>query len=83
MDLTEAEKRLLWEFFPKGIIAIDLETTGLSPLVDRIIEVGAMKVTPEKTTIFQTLINPEIPIPPHTTAIHNISDEVIDNLSHC
>ena len=77
MDLTEIEKKLLWEFFPKGIISIDLETTGLSPLVDRIIEVGALKITPEGSVIFQTLVNPEIPIPPHTTAIHNITDEMV------
>lgn len=77
MDLTETEKLRLLEFFPQGIIAIDLETTGLSPLVDRIIEVGAMKITPEGTTIYQTLINPEIPIPPHTIAIHNITDEMV------
>lgn len=77
MDLTEIEKLKLWEFFPDGIISIDLETTGLSPLVDRIIEVGAMKIGPTGTTIFQTLINPEIPIPPHTIAIHNITDEMV------
>lgn len=77
MDLTEIEKLKLWEFFPNGIISIDLETTGLSPLVDRIIEVGAMKITPEGSVLFQTLINPEIPIPPHTTAIHNITDEMV------
>ena len=77
MDLSEIEKKLLWEFFPNGIISIDLETTGLSPLVDRIIEVGAMKITRDGSTIFQTLINPEIPIPPHTIAIHNITDEMV------
>ena len=77
MDLTEAEKLILWEFFPEGIIAIDLETTGLSPLVDRIIEVGAMKITPTGTTIYQTLVNPEIFIPEHTIAIHNITDEMV------
>ncbi|MBC7429869.1 MAG: 3'-5' exonuclease [Bacteriovorax sp.] len=77
MDLTESEKEKLWEFFPNGIISIDLETTGLSPLVDRIIEVGALKITPTGSHIFQTLINPEIPIPPHTIAIHNISDEMV------
>ena len=77
MDLTAAEKLILWEFFPEGIIAIDLETTGLSPLVDRIIEVGAMKITPTGTTVYQTLINPEILIPEHTIAIHNITDEMV------
>lgn len=77
MDLTESEKQILWEFFPKGIIAIDLETTGLSPLVDRIIEIGAVKITPSGTSIFQTLINPEILIPQHTIDIHHITDEMV------
>lgn len=77
MNLTPAEKQRLLEFFPRGIIAIDLETTGLSPLVDRIIEIAAMKITPEEVVVFQTLINPEIPIPAHTTAIHNITDDMV------
>lgn len=77
MDLTPAERACVLEFFPRGIIAIDLETTGLSPLVDRIIEVAALKITPEGIEVFQTLINPEIPIPPHTIDIHNITDEMV------
>lgn len=77
MDLTNAERQTLLEFFPEGLIAIDLETTGLSPLVDHIIEIAAFKVTRDGDSIFTTLINPEIPIPPHTTAIHNITDEMI------
>lgn len=80
MELTPDEKQRLLEFFPQGLIAIDLETTGLSPLVDRIIEVGAMKIIPgEVTQVFQTLVNPEIPIPAHTTAIHNITDEMVQD----
>ena len=79
MELTGAERQKLLEFFPKGLIAIDLETTGLSPMVDRIIEIAAYKVRPENSDdiVFETLINPEIPIPPHTTAIHNITDEMV------
>lgn len=77
MDLTNSERQTLLEFFPEGLIAIDLETTGLSPLVDRIIEIAAYKITSTETTLFTTLINPEIPIPPHTTAIHNITDDMV------
>jgi DNA polymerase III epsilon subunit family exonuclease len=77
MDLTNSERQTLLEFFPEGLIAIDLETTGLSPLVDRIIEIAAFKITKNGDSIFTTLINPEIPIPPHTTAIHNITNEMI------
>lgn len=79
MELTLEDKEKLMEFFPHGMIAIDLETTGLSPLVDRIIEIALYKVTPEKLEVFQTLINPEIPIPAHTTAIHNITDEMVSS----
>ncbi|MGZ3790508.1 MAG: 3'-5' exonuclease [Bacteriovorax sp.] len=77
MELINSERQTLLEFFPQGLIAIDLETTGLSPLVDRIIEIAAYKVTPEGESIFSTLIDPEIPIPPHTTAIHNITDDMV------
>jgi DNA polymerase III epsilon subunit family exonuclease len=79
MTLTNSEQQKLLEFFPEGLIAIDLETTGLSPLVDRIIEIAAFKVTKVGVTRFETLVNPEIPIPAHTTAIHNITDEMVLN----
>jgi DNA polymerase III epsilon subunit family exonuclease len=79
MELTNSEQQLLLEFFPEGLIAIDLETTGLSPLVDRIIEIAAYKITPSGVSLYETLINPEIPIPPHTTAIHNITDDMVVN----
>lgn len=77
MGLTDAERKTLLEFFPKGLIAVDLETTGLSPLVDRIIEIAAFKVTPEGDSIFTTLVNPLISIPAHTIAIHNITDSMV------
>lgn len=79
MELTNSERQTLLQFFPEGLIAIDLETTGLSPLVDRIIEIAAFKVTPEGDSLFTTLINPGIPIPAHTTAIHNITDEMVSS----
>lgn len=77
LTLSAQDKDILLSFFPSGVIAIDLETTGLSPLVDRIIEIALFKVTPEGLEVYQTLINPEIPIPEHTTAIHNISDSMV------
>ena len=79
LDLSPEERALVLEFFPRGLIAIDLETTGLSPLVDRIIEVAAMKITPTHSEVFQSLVNPEIAIPQHTTDIHHITDEMVIN----
>jgi DNA polymerase III epsilon subunit family exonuclease len=68
----------LMDFFPKGLVVMDLETTGLSPLTDKIIEIGAVKILPEGTqTTLATLVNPQIDIPPVTTAVHHITNEMV------
>lgn len=77
MELSNEERKKLFEHFPEGLIALDLETTGLSPLVDKIIEIAAFKITPSGDSVYETLINPEIIIPEHTIAIHNITDEMV------
>lgn len=66
--------------FPQGIVAIDLETTGLSPLMDEIIEVAAVKLLPDGTVEkLSSFIRPKKAIPAETTAIHGIKDQdVID-----
>lgn len=72
-DLTRFAPLL--EKFPRGVVFIDLETTGLSPLIDKIIEFAAIKLTPSGgLTSLSSLINPERPIPAETTAIHGITD---------
>jgi DNA polymerase III subunit epsilon len=71
----------LLKAFPGGVIALDLETTGLSPLIDKIIEVSAVKITHSggqlKTEFFDQLINPAIIIPEKTIAIHGITGEMV------
>ncbi len=73
--LQTQEIETLSHFFPNGIVAIDLETTGLSPLTDKIIEVGAIKLKKEKISVFNTLVNPGIEIPNYSFKIHKISTE--------
>ena len=75
VSAEELEKVL--EFFPNGLVAIDLETTGLSPLVDQIIEIAAIKINSQGLTIFHSLINPQIPIPVETIVFHQINDQMI------
>lgn len=75
--ISTLEIEILRLFFPQGVVALDLETTGLSPLVDRIIEVSAVKVTADSVEIFDQLVNPEIHIPEYTTEIHNITDAMV------
>lgn len=65
--------------FPQGAVFFDLETTGLSPLIDSIIELSALKVEIQGITSFSTLINPLHPITENSTAIHGISDMMVAN----
>ena len=64
----------------KPLIVFDIESTGTSPRKDRIIELAAIKVMPDGSEKRRCwLLNPTIPIPPETTAIHGISDEIVMN----
>ncbi|OAV69149.1 DNA polymerase III polC-type [Bacteroidales bacterium Barb4] len=58
------------------LVFFDLETTGINIVKDRIIELSYVKVSPngkEETKTYR--VNPGMPIPPETTAIHGITDE--------
>lgn len=58
----------------------DLETTGVQVAKDRIVEISVFKVHPNGNKEGKTwLVNPTIPIPAETTAIHGISDEKVAN----
>ncbi len=60
----------------KPLAFIDVETTGLSPYKDRIVELSILKMHPDGTEKYHSRrINPGIPIPPNATAIHGITDE--------
>lgn len=60
------------------IVAFDLETTGLDPQFDRIIEIGAVKFEGEKILeTYQTLINPQRAISPEITQITSITNEMV------
>lgn len=58
------------------LVFFDLETTGLNITRDRIVEISLLKVYPNgKQEVKTRRINPEMPIPPQSTAIHGITDE--------
>jgi len=53
----------------------DLETTGISPESDRIVEVSVLVVRPGgNEDRFTRRVNPGRPIPPEATAVHGITD---------
>ena len=58
------------------IVFFDLETTGLDIVKDRIVEISIVKVFPSGDTDTKTRrINPGMPIPAESSAIHGIYDE--------
>ena len=59
-------------------VVLDLETTGGSPTDDRVTEVGAVKIRGgEVIGTFQTLVDPEIPIPPFISALTGLTDRMV------
>lgn len=60
----------------RPIAFIDLETTGIKVATDRIVEISIVKILSNGQKEIKTRrINPEIPIPAETSAIHGIFDE--------
>src|SRR5690606_4164900 len=60
----------------KPIIFFDLETTGVDPAKDRIIEMAMVKIKPDGTKEhYIKRIHPGMPIPKESSAIHGITDE--------
>ena len=76
LSLTTEEITSILSLYPKGLTAVDLETTGLSPLVDKIIEIAAIKITETgEVSTFHKLINPLIDIPEFTIQFHGLTNE--------
>jgi len=60
----------------KPVVFFDLETTGLWPEKDRIIEIAMIKVFPDgHEETYETRIDPEMKIPAASLAIHGIEDK--------
>lgn len=65
---------------PNKYIAFDIETTGLDPMYDEIIEIGAIKIEDGKEIeTFSTLIKPEYEIDEFITELTGITNEMLMN----
>jgi DNA polymerase III epsilon subunit family exonuclease len=79
VELIESrfDNRILGE---TDYVVFDLETTGAKTPPCRITEIGAYKIEKGKITDeYQTLVNPETPIPPFITGLTGISDAMVKN----
>ncbi len=66
-----------------AFVCVDTETTGLSPLRDRIIEIGILRVEGgEVTDRFQTLLQPDVMLPAIITEITGITDDDLTLAPH-
>lgn len=73
-------QRDLSELLPTQFVVLDLETTGLSPTADEIIEIAAIKVTlgDQSHAAIQMLVKPTRRVPPKITRITGITQAMID-----
>ena len=78
LELDGFENR---EIATTDFVVFDLETTGAKAPPCRITEIGAYRVRDGKVTEeFQTLVNPETPIPPFITGLTGISDDMVKDV---
>lgn len=74
---TEYEAATAWLDLP--IVVIDFETTGVNAEQDRVIEIGLVGFTRGEMDFQEAfLVNPGIPIPEESRAIHGITDEELE-----
>ena len=77
-DLTEIAQGAKDQTLQDTYVVFDLETTGFSPIQDKIIEIGAVKVEHGAITErFSTFVNPKIPIPFKITDLTGITDDMV------
>jgi DNA polymerase III epsilon subunit family exonuclease len=75
LNCEDADARLLHD---ADFVVVDVETTGAKTPPCRITEIGAYRVSHGRIVAeFQTLVNPETPIPPFIVQLTGITDEMV------
>ena len=66
--------------FHGDFVVFDIETTGFSPVNNRIIEIGAVKVSGGKIVDrFSAFVNPDVPIPFEIVKLTGITDDMVSD----
>lgn len=79
-DFFAGDEQVAPYLLGKTFCVFDVETTGLSPINDKIIELAAVKIVDGKITeSFSSFVNPHIPIQKGTTDLTGIVDADVEN----
>ncbi|MDE6984016.1 MAG: PHP domain-containing protein, partial [Lachnospiraceae bacterium] len=77
-DLKEIVTNDKGQTLDQTYVVFDIETTGFSPVTNRIIEIGAVKVEcGQITDRFSAFVNPEVPIPFEIEKLTGINDSMV------
>ncbi|MCR4629426.1 MAG: PolC-type DNA polymerase III [Clostridium sp.] len=77
-DIQELVQNGRGQSLDTSCVVFDIETTGFSPIYNRIIEIGAVKVENGRITDrFSTFVNPQVPIPYHIEQLTSINDGMV------
>ncbi len=77
-DLKEIVTNEKGQTLDQTYVVFDIETTGFSPVTNRIIEIGAVKVEcGQITDRFSAFVNPEVPIPFEIEKLTGINDSMV------
>ena len=77
-DLNEIAANEKGQTLEETFVVFDIETTGFSPVKNRIIEIGAVKVRGQEIVDrFSVFVNPKVPIPYEITRLTGIQDSMV------
>lgn len=77
-DLKEIAVNCREQTLDETFVVFDIETTGFSPVKNRIIEIGAVKICAgEILGRYSVFVNPEVPIPFEIEKLTGIRDEMV------
>ena len=77
-DLNQIASKEKGQTLEDTFVVFDIETTGFSPVKNKIIEIGAVKIEKgEITDHFSVFVNPKVPIPYEITKLTGIQDSMV------
>lgn len=66
----------------RPLAVLDLESTGVNPATDRIVEVAVLTLLPDGgQELYHRQVNPRVPIPAAATAVHGLTDADVADAS--